>query len=215
MCLVLSTSLEQLPSTCEPPLQTATSRLPLQTLEAWGAGSLDRPWHIVSANAYHLDQLWHQGISALTLIQDCSTKFAVTGLTEGLAEELRPFGIDVCVIEPGYTRTGFLKTGGGGDGGGDHRIKTARQLSEYDGTPVAATRDAMSAYSGAQPGNVDKCATVIVDVLTKTGVAEGKDVPLRLITGSDTVEVIRKKCEDTLKLVAEWEQVSNSVMGHD
>ncbi|KAK5663680.1 hypothetical protein OQA88_4111 [Cercophora sp. LCS_1] len=139
----------------------------------------------------------------------CSTKWAVSGLTEGLREELKPFGIDVTVIEPGYTRTGFLIRN---SDGGDHRILTARTLSEYDGTAVAAAKQAMSAYSGAQPGNVDKCATVIVDVLTKKGVAEGKEVPLRLALGIDTLAVIRGKCESTVKLLNEWEEVSSSVM---
>ena len=141
---------------------------------------------------------------------DCSTKFAVSGLTEGLAEELKPFGIDVCVIEPGYTATGFLARGG--NGGGDHRIVTERKIAAYEGTAVAAAHDAMEAYNGNQPGDVDKCAKVIVDVLTKSGVAKGREVPVRLALGTDTLEVIRKKCEDTLRLVAEWEDVSSSTM---
>jgi NAD(P)-dependent dehydrogenase (short-subunit alcohol dehydrogenase family) len=132
----------------------------------------------------------------------------VTGLTEGLADELKPFGIDVCIIEPGYTRTGFLVRGSGSD----HRMTTARQLSVYDGTPVAAVRNALNAYSGNQPGDVDRCAVVIVDVLTKQGVAEGREVPFRLVTGTDALAVVRDKCESTLKLVAEWEEVTSSVM---
>jgi NAD(P)-dependent dehydrogenase (short-subunit alcohol dehydrogenase family) len=37
-----------------------------------------------------------------------ASKFAVTGFSESLAEELRMFGIKVTVIEPGYFRTDFL-----------------------------------------------------------------------------------------------------------
>jgi NAD(P)-dependent dehydrogenase (short-subunit alcohol dehydrogenase family) len=36
-----------------------------------------------------------------------STKNAVEGISQGLAKELRPFGIGVTVIEPGLFRTGF------------------------------------------------------------------------------------------------------------
>lgn len=140
---------------------------------------------------------------------DCSTKFAVTGLTEGLAAELKPFGIDVCCIEPGYTRTGFLIRG---EGGSDHRMTTARTLPAYDGTPVAELRKALNVYNGNQPGDVDRCAVIIVDTLTKQGVAEGKEVPVRLVTGSDALAVVRNKCESTLKLVGEWEEVTSSVM---
>ena len=131
-------------------------------------------------------------------------------MTEGLADELKPFGIDVCVVEPGYTRTGFLKRGGEGES--DHRMATARTLPVYDGTPVAAIRDALNFYDGNQPGDVDRCAVIIVDTLTKQGVAEGKEVPLRLLTGSDTLAVVRDKCESTLKLVGEWAEVTSSVM---
>lgn len=145
----------------------------------------------------------------LTLPADCSTKFAVSGLTEGLADELRPFGIDVCCFEPGYTRTGFLANGGDG---GDHRVKTARQLDVYHDTNAAAVRGAMDAYNGNQPGDVVKCARVIVDVLTKEGVAKGRDVPVRLLLGSDCIAGVREKCEGTLKLVKEWEDVSASTM---
>ncbi|KAK1780576.1 hypothetical protein QBC45DRAFT_104940 [Copromyces sp. CBS 386.78] len=142
----------------------------------------------------------------------CSTKFAVSGLTEGLAEELKPFGIDVCVVEPGYTQTGFLARGGENGGGGDHRVVTERKVAAYQGTAVAAVHDALETYNGKQPGDVDKSAKVIVDVLTKSGVAKDREVPVRLALGADTLEVIRKKCEDTLRLIGEWEDISRSTM---
>ncbi|KAK0734284.1 hypothetical protein B0T26DRAFT_670602 [Lasiosphaeria miniovina] len=141
----------------------------------------------------------------------CSTKWAVSGMTEGLAEELGPFGIDVCVVEPGYTRTGFLVQGNG-TGGGDHRMATARQLDVYDGTAVAATRGALNAYNRNQPGDVDKCAVAIVDVLTRSGAAEGRPVPVRLVLGTDALAVVRDKCAKTLALLDEWEAVSASTM---
>lgn len=37
----------------------------------------------------------------------CSTKWAVEGLTEALYHELRPHGVQVCLIEPGAYQTGF------------------------------------------------------------------------------------------------------------
>jgi hypothetical protein len=70
----------------------------------------------------------------------------------------------------------------------------------------------MEAYNGNQPGDVRKCARVIVDVLTKEGVAKGREVPVRLVLGSDCLDVVRAKCESTLKLVREWEDVTVSTM---
>jgi NAD(P)-dependent dehydrogenase (short-subunit alcohol dehydrogenase family) len=131
-------------------------------------------------------------------------------MTEGLADELRPFGINVCVVEPGYTRTGFLVTGTAGQA--DHRIRTAKTLPVYHNTTAAEIRGAMDAYDGNQPGDVDKSAKVIVDVLTQDGVAKGKQVPVRLVLGSDCLDTVRRKCEETLKLLKEWEDVSKSTM---
>ncbi|KAK3394488.1 hypothetical protein B0H63DRAFT_461069 [Podospora didyma] len=148
--------------------------------------------------------------SSAAVAHYCSTKWAVSGLTEGLAEELAPFGIDVCVVEPGYTRTGFLNRGS--DGAGDHRVMTARKLAVYEGTGAAHIRSALQQYDGNQPGDVAKSAKVIVDVLTKEGAAKGRDVPIRLPLGTDTLATIRSKCEATLKLLDEWEAISSSTM---
>ncbi|CAN5772020.1 oxidoreductase [soil metagenome] len=53
-----------------------------------------------------------------------STKYAVESLSDALRYELRPFGIDVSLIEPGVIRTNFEATAVGG-------------LSQFDSTPYA------------------------------------------------------------------------------
>ena len=55
--------------------------------------------NISSVGGYRSAQGW--GVYA-------STKFALEGLTEALAIELKPLGINVTVVEPGYFRTDFL-----------------------------------------------------------------------------------------------------------
>ncbi|KAK4647627.1 uncharacterized protein QC761_103100 [Podospora bellae-mahoneyi] len=132
------------------------------------------------------------------------TKWAVSGLTEGLADELKPFGIRVCCVEPGYTRTSFLAEGGG------HRVKAKNVMERYDGLGF---REGLNAYDGQQPGDVDRCAVAMVDVLTSTGMADGKEIPVRLVLGSDCLKVVRDKCESTLKLVDEWEAVTKFADG--
>jgi NAD(P)-dependent dehydrogenase (short-subunit alcohol dehydrogenase family) len=37
----------------------------------------------------------------------CASKFAVEGFSEALSHEVAPFGVQVCLIEPGAYRTGF------------------------------------------------------------------------------------------------------------
>lgn len=41
----------------------------------------------------------------------CATKFAMTGFTEAIAEEMKPFGIHTTLVYPGYFRTDFLTKG--------------------------------------------------------------------------------------------------------
>lgn len=53
-----------------------------------------------------------------------STKYAVESLSDALRYELRPFGIDVALIEPGVIRTNFEATAVG-------------NLGQFDGTPYA------------------------------------------------------------------------------
>src|SRR6187402_1328545 len=40
----------------------------------------------------------------------CATKFAMIGFTEALAIEVKPFGINVTAVLPGYFRTNFLNS---------------------------------------------------------------------------------------------------------
>ena len=40
----------------------------------------------------------------------CATKYAVEGLCDALRTEVAPFGVDVVLVEPGFTRTGYYET---------------------------------------------------------------------------------------------------------
>ncbi|KAF2497487.1 NAD(P)-binding protein [Lophium mytilinum] len=131
-----------------------------------------------------------------------ATKWAVSGLTESLRTEVEAFGIQVTVIEPGYFRTNFLNPGA--------RIKSGVQLAVYDESAVGQVRKVLDETNNNQPGDVKKGAQVIVDVLTQTGVAEGKGIPVRLVLGSDGEKFIRGKCEETEALLTEWKDVSHS-----
>jgi hypothetical protein len=124
-------------------------------------------------------------------------------------EEVKGLGINATVIEPGYFRTGFLNAGG-------NNRKFASNLleAEYKGTAVEATRNALAGVNNHQPGDVVKGAKVIVDVLTGTGVAAGKEFPIRLLLGRDCMTDVRAKLERTEKLIREWEDVIGST-DHD
>lgn len=132
---------------------------------------------------------WHGGPAAGMY---CATKWAVSGLAESLRTEVADFGIGVTVIEPGYFRTGFLNTGG--------RVLTQERIQDYNGSTVGATRAILDQYNNNQPGDPAKGAKVIVDVFSTD---KPKELPVRLVLGSDARKSIEEKCRDTLKYLEE------------
>jgi short-subunit dehydrogenase len=132
----------------------------------------------------------------------CGTKWAVSGISEAMTAELAPLGIAVTVIEPGYFRTGFLNP--------TAKVSSEKTIKEYDETAVGTVRKVLDATDSKQPGDVVKGCKVIVDVLTKTGVAEGKEVPIRVALGSDSPPSIRKKLADTESLLKEWDGIATA-----
>lgn len=130
----------------------------------------------------------------------CASKWAVSGLSESLTFELAEFGIKVVCVEPGYFRSNFLGSG--------NKIVKQNVIHDYDGnSSVRQGEAAMVAANNNQPGDVAKGAKVIVDVLTG---ATGRDIPLRLSLGPDAYDFIKAKCEDTVKLLDQWKDITTS-----
>lgn len=132
----------------------------------------------------------------------CATKAAVSNLTEAFRDELSPFGVDVCALEPGYFRTGFLNPGA--------RIKAKVDLDAYQTGPAGNYKKLLNDADNHQPGDPVKGARVVVDVFTKSGVAGGREIPIRLVLGTDCLAAVRKKCQETLTLMDEWESITTT-----
>lgn len=125
----------------------------------------------------------------------CSTKFAVEGLSEALAIELKPLGIHVTAVEPGFFRTDFLD---------ESSLKVSpTRIADYDATS-GAMRDFAAGANHAQPGDPHKLARVLVDF------ADAEAPPVRLPLGSDTLAKIAEKDAETASLVERWRAVSLS-----
>lgn len=118
-----------------------------------------------------------------------ATKFAVEGLTEALAAELAPLGIDATVVEPGFFRTDFLDD--------TSLSKTALEIEDYAETVGAMRRFAVGA-NHAQPGNPAKLAKALI------ALANAPKKPLRLPLGSDTVARIEEKNAKVAAELEEW-----------
>ncbi|EIW75512.1 NAD(P)-binding protein, partial [Coniophora puteana RWD-64-598 SS2] len=135
-------------------------------------------------------------------------------LTECLTVEIAPFGIRTLLVEPGAFRTENIY--------GQHFLSpsthpadfstggTARDIPDY-----AVTRDAdiakFAAPSGKQPGDPDKAARAIVDVVRGEGVAEGREWPMYLVLGTDADDNIREKVGKVIKDIDEWRDVVRGV----
>jgi NAD(P)-dependent dehydrogenase (short-subunit alcohol dehydrogenase family) len=124
-----------------------------------------------------------------------STKYAVEGITEGLAAELKPLGIHVTAAAPGLFSTEFTST--------DSYQRSQLVLDAYKDT-VGAMRANMADFHGTQPGDPAKLGQVIVRL------AASSNPPLHLPIGKDAVANFRTKTAQMTKEVEEWEPVSVS-----
>ncbi|KAK3898697.1 hypothetical protein C8A05DRAFT_37712 [Staphylotrichum tortipilum] len=133
-----------------------------------------------------------------------SSKAALRLAVLGLAGEIRGFGIQHCLVEPGYFRTGLLKPGANMGG-----TPPSVRLPEY-AEVNKGTDDALAMFNGIQLGNPVKGAEVIYDVVTSTGVAEGRPLPEFLPLGSDACATIAATVQKTLDDIEAWRSVAVS-----
>ena len=124
-----------------------------------------------------------------------STKYAVEGISEGLAQEVEQFGIRVTAAAPGLFNTDFTST--------DSYQPSEIKLEAYANT-VGQVRQAINGAYGNQPGHPAKLANVIVTL------ANSENPPLHLPIGRDSVESFKNGTTKVAKDVAEWEEISSS-----
>lgn len=124
-----------------------------------------------------------------------STKFAVEGISEGLALEVNPLGIHVTSLAPGLFSTDFLS--------GDSYVVGANVLEAYAPT-VGRTRVNAGQIHGNQPGDPAKLAQVVIEL------ANSQRPPVHLPVGKDSVAYFRSKVATMEAEVIAWESISAS-----
>jgi NAD(P)-dependent dehydrogenase (short-subunit alcohol dehydrogenase family) len=120
-----------------------------------------------------------------------------TGFTEALADELAPFNILCLLVQPGAFRTEFVSNILFPAASGASGVSEA-----YHGTPVDTIINFTKSLATGAGGDPDKAAQTIIDVVSGTGLAQGKERYLRLPLGSDCKRVLEHKfqvLQDTLK----------------
>ncbi|WP_426077687.1 oxidoreductase [Janthinobacterium sp. PSPC3-1] len=127
----------------------------------------------------------------------CGSKFALEGISDTLAKEVRAFGIAVTAVAPGSFRT---------DWAGRSMQRTARSIADYDALfdPVRQAREEKSGRQLGDPGKAARAILAIIEELAP---------PTHLLLGSDALQLVRGKLAGLGREIDAWEQLTQSTDG--
>jgi NAD(P)-dependent dehydrogenase (short-subunit alcohol dehydrogenase family) len=122
------------------------------------------------------------------------SKFALEGISESLAKEVKGLGIHVTAVGPGGFRT---------DWAGRSLIRKERSIADYDAVfdPVRKRRQDMS---GKQTGDPKKAAQAMLTLI------EAENPPMHLLLGSDALRLVREKLDFLKSEFDAWEKLTLS-----
>ncbi|HEY6889054.1 MAG TPA: SDR family NAD(P)-dependent oxidoreductase [Solirubrobacter sp.] len=123
-----------------------------------------------------------------------SSKWAVSGFSTGLAQEVAPFGVRVTVLEPSGMATDWAGSS-----------MTIPPVSEPYKPIVGTFAEMVRAVSGNEPIDVARVAQVVADL------AGRDDAPLRLLLGADAVQWAGNAAKQLEASDAEWRAFSETV----
>lgn len=126
----------------------------------------------------------------------CASKAAVAGVSQALAMELAPFNIEVTVIEPGIFRTAII----------DKLDLSPPSIADY--APVMKV--VMEQVVSSKAGNSTKAAQAIVEALTLTGRAAGRQLPNRLALGGGVLDMIQSTIDCDQKDLNDWKDYTDA-----
>ena len=106
-----------------------------------------------------------------------ATKWALEGVSESLAAEVRPLGLKVTIVQPGPFRTDFIA----------RSLERANgSIHDYD-LSSGKFRRFLETMNGLQPGDPAKAADAIIDAVA------AENPPLRLVLGKYAIDKARRK----------------------
>lgn len=124
----------------------------------------------------------------------CSSKWAFEAIHESLAEEVKPFGIKVTIIEPGAYATEF---------GSQQSLKFALGMDIYTGLKTSFAENLQHLEKG-DPAATPEAIFKIVDA---------DQPPLRFLLGNQGLPWTRGAYEQRLAEWEAWAEVSNAAQG--
>jgi len=133
------------------------------------------------------------GIEARPLIGFyCSSKWAVEGLHDSLAQEVKDFGIKVTLLEPGAYATQFGASG-----------KRAAEMDAY----TDVRKQVFNRLRSEERGDPQATAEAILKIV------DAEEPPLRFALGSGVLPMARGVYADRLAAWEAWETVSAAAQG--
>lgn len=124
----------------------------------------------------------------------CGTKFALEGISDSLAQEVKDLGIAVTAVAPGAFRT---------DWAGRSLQRAERSIADYDAV-FAPIRERRKQMSGNQPGDPKKAARAILDVIASD------TPPVHLLLGADASRLVHEKLDTLRASFEKWAHVTHS-----
>ncbi|RRB00142.1 oxidoreductase [Larkinella rosea] len=125
----------------------------------------------------------------------CATKFAVEGFSESLATEVKPLGINVTVVEPGYFRTDFLTS--------NSLAVPKNQIDAY-----REVRESQQVHqqqiNGNQPGDPEKAVAALIQIASEA------NPPLHLFLGQDAYDLAYAKMDAVKSDLETWKDLTVS-----
>ncbi len=124
----------------------------------------------------------------------CSSKWAFEAIYESLAIEVKQFGINVTIIEPGAYATEF---------GSQESLKFATGMDEY----AAYKESFFQNLRGSERGDPNATPDAILQLV------DAENPPLRLLLGNRNLPWIKTIDQDRIATWEAWADVSNAAQG--
>jgi NAD(P)-dependent dehydrogenase (short-subunit alcohol dehydrogenase family) len=147
-----------------------------------------RSGHVLQGSSTY-GQMADAGVGLLA-----ASKYAVEGLTDALVQELKPLGIKVTLVQPGYTATSFFANLQAAQGTeGDYDATVREVFKSLTSLPETAFSSAERVAAGIR-------AAVSAD-----------EAPLRLALGSSGAEAMRAALLARIAQIDDWASLTKSV----